>query len=232
MADHFVPYKIYLDNIKSILDFQEITAISISFSEKLLEKYPKEQLEKIELGKIKANELNYCAADRIHNPIMIKAWLTFDEYAKHVSLPLEEITKAAVNGELGEIKIHPKTGKQVIYWAEKDANNDNNPEPGGYAFKNSITIKAAIEISEDTKSDIDKLQQLLISIGHSKNANSELSKNIEENLCKSILVLHWTAFENFLRQTIQELYRLHPELLARNKQESPLFHMMKFTISH
>jgi hypothetical protein len=218
MPTSFAPYKIYQENIKSISDFQEITAMSISFAEKLFEKYPKEQLEKIDHGVLKNNQLSYCAADRTNNPIMVKAWLTVDEYAKHVSLPVEEIIAAVANGELGEIKIHPKTGKEVIYWAEKDEDNDKKPEPGSYAFKNSITVTAAIEVSEDTKSDIDKLQQLLISIGHSRGADAELSKSIEENLCKSILILHWTAFENFLRQTIQELYRLHPELLTRNKQ--------------
>lgn len=219
MATQFGPYKIYKENIASISDFQEVTGIAIAFAEKLFEKYPQKELEQIDHGIQDKSQLSYCAADTANNPVMVKAWLSFEDYSQKVGLPVEQIILAASKGELGEVKQHPKSGKDVIYWFKEDANvNDDIPDPGKYAFTNTVTLTAAVEISDDTKSNIDKLQQLLLSIGHSRGANADLSKNIEENLCKSILVLHWTSFENFLRQTIQELYHMHPELLVKNKQ--------------
>lgn len=94
------------------------------------------------------------------------------------------------------------------------------PSPGKVKFRPtfSITAKTSIGIDTDDLQDFDKTQQKLVSLAHNVGEVEELGTKAETMLFQSSFLLQWTAFEVFLRETIHDLYRKHPEKLAKGQK--------------
>jgi hypothetical protein len=215
----FQPYVNYRENQEYIDDFLRLTGLSYGITLQLLFKTPKEKLPSLNLLKKQFNkEVSYSMADvSVENVEMACGWITYSEYAEKAKIDEKEIENRASKGEFGKIKQHPKTGLDVIIWPPEmqEKPDEELPEPGKYRM--TVTSKheaiASIPLDVENLEDFENIQSIFLALAHSLGAQDTVTKNAEETLYKSCYLLQWIIFEVFLRGTLRELYRRHPETL-------------------
>jgi hypothetical protein len=214
----FKPYIIYCKNQKNISDFGELTSISYSMAQQLLFKFPTDKLPKINLPKPKVSKLSFCPADiKYASTKLAHGWLTFSEYAKKCNLKTETVKKEAMAKKLGPVLTDPKSGKSIIIWPPEMQSKPLTelPKPGKKLFKVKyigLAIGPDTLDSKDLK-NFEKIQKSYIASAHAIGKTKNISKKANESLNKNNFLSQWIIFEVFLRSTIQELIKLHPNHL-------------------
>lgn len=217
------PYVHYCNTVKYIDDFVQISELSYGITKQLMKRHNKDSLGDVELPKPKNKELSFCMADvKLKSNRPICGWLTLQKYAEKTELGISEVTKLAESGKLGPTCRHPKTDALLVIWPPQYQSKTESelPSPGKVKFRPtfSITAKTSIGIDTDDLQDFDKTQQKLVSLAHNVGEVEELGTKAETMLFQSSFLLQWTAFEVFLRETIHDLYRKHPEKLAKGQK--------------
>lgn len=220
----FDPYQNYLRSKSDIDNFEKLTLLSYGIAQQLLFKHPKEILPPLSLPKPSKDNLSMSMGDQdLIETKMTEGWLTFEEYTQKCDITLEEVEKQARSGALGQILIHPGTNKEVIIWPSdlKEKPLSDLPSPGTYRYATVVKVKAEMPINIDPidLTNFEKIQQNYLNLAHALGKQSEIAERSEEMLYKSCLLLQWTIFEVFLKSTVGELIRKHPQSIIKNKSK-------------
>lgn len=215
----FCPYEIYRSNIKKISNFKQFSSLSFGIAQQLLYYYPKETLPKYKISKKQIEEASYTPADTtVENVEEQCKWVTLYEYADLSGKSLDEINQEVNSGKLGPIQNDPNSGEQLVIYPEQFQSYtlDQLPEVGKKIYQ--VKLKKQFLVSEEIdpidNSYFQKNQNKFLKLAHSIGEPKEVSKKADEMLYRSCLILHWSAFEVFLRSTIHELFRRHPTVIA------------------
>jgi hypothetical protein len=220
---NFNPYLIYLENLKYIEDFSNLSTLAYGLTYQLLIKKPKSELQKITLPEVAKQDISFSMADQEVDKVEITCtWLTFEDYAEKCQDEIDSIQKRAINGELGLVNQDPKTGKDMLIWPPEMNSRPLSelPELGKSKFTVSIKtkIEAHVPFDLEIEEDFEKLQNTFLTLAHSVGKLDEVHDNTEAMLFRSCFLLKWTIFEVFLRSTIHELFRKHPNKLGNTNR--------------
>lgn len=223
MKIDFNPYSIYLKNLKQIDEFSDLTNLSYGLAQQLLFKYPSTKLDPIILEKEDLKIASYSMADiLLAEPKQICTWISFEEYARKSGKSIEIIESLALDGQLGIVQKHPKHGHNILIWPPefKDKKMEDLPKPGQSKYKVQFQVDSRVSLDLDTEdtNNFDNIRNKFLYLAHSIGNSNEVTARANELLCKSSLILHWTAFEVYLKSTIYELFRLNPSILMNNKE--------------
>lgn len=223
MDTTFTPYRIYRINIQQIIDFEQITKLSYGIAQQLLFRYPQETLSNLKLPKPQINQLSYTPADLTVTGVEEKCrWVNLDEYADFSGKTLDEIQKQVDANQLGPIEKHPESGETLIIYPEAfhALPRAQLPEIGKKKYCVSLKTKATVSIEFDAldTTNFEATQQQFLHLAHAVGKPTEVGERAEEMLYRSCLILYWTAFEVFIRSTVHELFRQHPEVIASGKR--------------
>ena len=98
-------YSFFCEEINKIQHFRNITQLSYCLTVKMLEDSSSESLKQIRnqlKPHMERKKHSYCAADReIKDIHLICEWITAEEYAKRLELPISKVEQMANNHELG-----------------------------------------------------------------------------------------------------------------------------------
>jgi hypothetical protein len=150
---------------------------------------------------------------------VVAGWLTFEEYAKRVNVSREDIEQQAITGSLGKVETHPKTHKEVILWPPELRRKPASkwPKVGTYQVRVDFGVlaEAEIEVDVEDRQNFARNQKHLLKLVNEVGDAVELTKQAESMLFTSAFLHLWISFETFLKDTIHEMLRRHPEKLAR-----------------
>lgn len=226
----FHPYVLYRRNSEKISDFYQLTDISYDLTQQLLFKHPKDELPKIKLPKINRNDLSYhMGCLKTESVELICEWLSLSKYAEKANIPLNILQKEIKTGKYGKIVSDPVTGEEHIIWPPEKQSNDFPflPELGKKKFSVKVSItakaKAPIDLDPEDTSNFEGIQKQYLALAHAVGKPEEITKCSSELMNHSCFLLQWTIFEVFLKTTIQELIKQHPEkIVDRNKSGKPV----------
>jgi len=223
--ESFIPYKNFVDTTEYIENFHLISGYSYAITKQLMLKHNKNSLTNFDAPTFSHKDVSYCIADvKPSKPEFICGWITCAEYAERENINLEEVELQASNGFLGPVEICKKTSKQLIIWPKEYQYMEivNLPTPGKHHFRahTSISAKASTDIGERDISNFDETQQQLLSLIYKHGEAPEIQSKAETMLFQSCFLLYWTAFEVFVKETIHDLFRQHPEKLTKGVKGS------------
>jgi hypothetical protein len=215
----FEPYRIYMENQKYINNFSELTNLAYGLTLQLLFKYPRDKLPKIRLPRPERNELSYSMAEGEAFSLELECrWLTFSQYADKCNLDLEDVEREAADGRLGPVLKPPNREVDVIIWPPRMQTKPLSelPKPGVAQVR--VTFQARVPFELDLEDDFDQVQNIFLTLAHSRGEPEAVVKRAAEILYRSCFILQWTIFEVFVRHTVQELIRRHPSKLAAGRR--------------
>lgn len=216
---NFEPYITFLENTERIEEFTDLSALSYGLAQQLLFKHKKSSLKGVEIPDPGRDEISFSMGECRIRSIEVKfGWLTLPDYAEQCCLPLVDVERAAKAGKLGPVLKHPKDGNDIVIWPpEKQSDaSDKLPEPG--MKKVHIVLTADLHTlptldPADAKRH-EAIQRQYLSLAHSLGTPREVGVRAKEMLNRSGFLLHWTAFEIFMRTTVQHLMFKHPHKIA------------------
>jgi hypothetical protein len=188
-----------------------------------MKRHPKDALSAVEMPPLKKKELSFSMADVEVKSVGLKCtWLIIPAYSEKLGIAVEEVEKAASDGSLGPIAVHPETGNQLIIWPPEFQTYAiaDLPEPGKSKFKSEVSISAtaSVEVDEEQQENFEDTQKKLLALAHAVGETDDLGTKAETMLFQSSFLLQWTAFEVFVRETIHELYKRHPGKLCKGQK--------------
>ena len=131
------------------------------------------------------------------------------------------VTRAEA-GEFGQVSSHPSDGTPVILWPPKERRPEDfdAPKPGSYTLRATQSLTAAATFPDEFDlSDPEQLnsaRNLYLSLAHSLGKPDEVSARAEDMLYRSLFLLQWTSFESFLRETVETLLAIHPQVIVQS----------------
>jgi len=224
-AQEYPPYANYSETVRYVEDFVQISDLAYGITRQLMKKHSKDSLIDVEMPRPKKKELSFSMADiRVKNVEFVCGWLSFEAYAGKLGIDLTEVEALASAKKLGPIPKHPETNIDLVIWPEEFQSKElaELPEPGKSKFKPqfSITAKASVELDDEKEDSFEETQKRLLSLAHQVGETEELGTKAETMLYQSSLLLQWTAFEVYIRETIHDLFRRHPGKLAKGQKGS------------
>jgi hypothetical protein len=201
-----------LNEYKGIRDFYTLTsqtydlALASVKSNKIVPK-------KYEIPKdLDKSKISFTPADsEIEGLVLVRGWLTLEDYSALSGLSVDEIREKEENGEL--TAIGELDGKKVIFWPPEEHGGENlmpvNSERE-YAIKYKRTGRITVDIGDNVEDMISYLGPV-----------DSLEKNTSE--AKSVLnretfLLFWTTFEQYVKSLTFTLFNLFPEQVLKNKK--------------
>lgn len=216
---NFEPYLTYLENTERIEEFTNLTALSYGLAQQLLFRHKKSRLKGVEIPDPGHDEISFSMGECRIRSIEVKfGWLSLPEYAEQCRLPLADVEAAAKVGKLGPILKHPKDGNDIVIWPpeKQSAPSDKLPEPGMKTVHIVLTadLQTLPTLDPADANRYEAIQRQYLSLAHSLGAPREVGVRAKEMLNRSGFLLHWTAFEIFMRSTVQQLMFRHPHKIA------------------
>lgn len=223
MEIEFKPHKVYLINLQRLQDFETLSIISFGLSLQLLFKYPKEELKEFPSFGFEKSGSSYSRADIMVDDIEeICGWISIKEYADKIKIDFERVKEMAKKGDLGPIISNPNSGELKAIWPPeyKDKPIKELPEVDKKSFnvKLSRTESRSYELDIGNLENFEDIQRSFLGLAHSVGEPDEASTKACEMLFQSCLILQWTAFESYIRSTVDELFTYHPEALAKGER--------------
>jgi hypothetical protein len=219
----FRPYATYRANETRLHEFVVLTSISYQLAQQLLFAKGREQLPEVVVGEPNPKEWSYSMADVVAKPEVVVGWLRYWEYAEHAETTPEEVQRRAEAGELGPIKTHPSDGAPVILWPPPDQRDAEfeEPEPGRYkvavaSFTVSVAAESDHQFDLGDPSQFEEAQSYFLRLAHAMGEPSEVSSRAEAILFRAALLLQWTSFETFVRETVETLLAEHPSVIPES----------------
>ncbi|NOS68333.1 MAG: hypothetical protein HOP33_00165 [Verrucomicrobia bacterium] len=219
----FPPYQSFKRNLKQIDEFSELSELAYGLTLQLLFRHPKEDLSKIHIPKPRREDLSFCMDDRKIESIDVSCeWITLDDYANRTGTENSLVGDLAAKGMLGPVQQHPTSGKQIVIWPKEKQVLPlaELPQVGKKTFsvKVSLTAQAPLNMDVEDMSQFENVQKSFLHLAHSMGKPDEVGDRSKEMLHRSCFLLRWTVFEVFLRTTIHEMFRRHPEKLGKLKR--------------
>ncbi len=218
----FQPYINFETYLSQINDFSELTNLSYIITMQQLFAHPSNSLPELVIPKAD-KKMSYCPADREIDKIKLTCeWISLPEYAMRQQVPLDEIEKKVEGGQLGPTVQNENNITMVIWPPEYQKKKlEQLPHCGKKSFQVSFRIKGQvsdeIEVS-DKNVKIEETQTRFLQLAHALGDVESIAKRASEMLNRVVFLLEWGAFEVFLRDTFNELIRLHPHKLASGKR--------------
>jgi len=216
----FPPYVAYRTNSKQISEFVELTGLSYGVAQQLLFHRPKEEVKKLlKPRQFKLEELSFSMADQaVERVELSQGWIPLSEYAEKTGLNIEDVQQSAARGSLGPVTKHPATDVDLVIWPPERQSEDTStlPEPGKRRYTVTLRTDASVphELDPENLDAFEATQTQFLALAHALGNPKEVASRAEAMLFRSALLLEWTAFEIYLRTTIHELLRRHPEKIA------------------
>ena len=205
--ESYLRYKIALEEVDALVD---LTEIAYGLSGHLLFAHPSDTLPDslFELTPDAIKTSSFSEADIT----VSAAWLPFRLYAQMVGLSESAVASAAANGELGEV--HEQNGVPVVLWPEEARHlpPDDQPSPFRATASIQLTVNRPNLDDKDT-SQFEATQAEYLRLAHAIGDPDGVMDRSSSMLYRVGLLLQWTAFEVFVRQTTKLLLRTHPEKL-------------------
>jgi hypothetical protein len=210
---------------RGIDQFVELTTVSYRLAQQLLFETPKENLPTSDTREPEPEKWSYSEADARPHLEVTAGWLRYDEMAQHLNIEAPEAERRANAGEFGTIRKHPSDDADVVLWPlESDRPPDfEELEPGYYtvALTHYTVAAAAPEPSFDL-TDPEQLESArthYLALAHSQGDPSVITEKSLSVVYRSGLLLYWTAFEAFIRRTVEDLITKHPGALVASAGE-------------
>lgn len=218
MSVDFKPFSRYQELITEIGEFRQLSKVSYGIALQLLFRHDGD------LGVPPVEDLDYAESsrnifsmgDREATKVTLEyGWVPLDEYADREDRELTEVRQAAESGELGAVASHPESGKPLVIWPPKkqSLSDDQLPDPpqGKYKVAVETNLSQGLELDLTDEERSESIQRLFLSLANSLGDPAEVAGRAGNMLYRSCFLLHWVAFEAFLRDTVHELYRRHPK---------------------
>lgn len=220
LEDGFMPYAAYMRNYRSINRFTQLTAVSYGLTWDMLKQNPETSLPPVEFDKNPSLKMSYGLADRSVESVTRKyGWVSLVEYSEKENLPVEAVISLAESGDLGRIELHPDTGEKIVIWPSQ---YKNDPEVGKLDIGGSVfeaKVVMPISLTQVMPEGAADLQMNLLQAAHIIGAGGESQSDATRVLFQSGILLQWTAFEVFLRDTVAHVFRQFPNKLGKMKRE-------------
>jgi len=215
----FFPYEKFRNHLKGIEEFESLSILSYGLTQQLLFKFPKKEVLAFSPPKPEKNQLSYGMGDvKAESAEMSCEWISLKECANRTGRSINEIINEASKGLIGPIQKHPETGEDIVVWPpeKRSIPPEQLPEPGKKTFKVKVSITAITTIGLDNENldNFEQIQKTYLRSAHSIGKPEEVTDRAKEMLYRSCFLLRWTIFEEFLRNSIHELFRIHPRKLA------------------
>jgi hypothetical protein len=219
----FPPYIAFRASMGQIHEFTELTELSYELTQQLLFKFPKSELPHVCPKRPPFEEVSFSLAGvEVVSIDRIYGWITVEDYALKVGADAEVIRGQAQRGTLGPTEQHPKTGEMLLIWPTNYQAQPKEELPiigqSMYKVKYTITARAPLETDPVDLSSFEDTQAKFLRLAHALGEPSKVTERAREILNRTTLLLCWTVFEIFLRETIQEMIRRHPIVLISGKR--------------
>jgi hypothetical protein len=210
-------------SLAQINEFALLTGLSYGLAQQLLFKFPRSELPQEIQKSFLTEERSFGMADiQATHAELVCGWLPIEEYATRVGADTAELVERARQGELGPTERHPDTGEMLVMWPPEyqSCPREELPAVGMNKYNVTGTDRPIRKISADLEdtSSFEATQAAFLQLAHALGAPAQVAERAKEVLNRATLLLHWTAFEVFLRSTVHEMIRRHPALLASGKR--------------
>jgi hypothetical protein len=218
----FAPYDSYRELVAQLDEFSSLTEYSYALAQQLLFKHPRDTVDLPTPESPGLKELSYGMGDQqVENVEMVCEWVSFEVYAERESLSSGQVEAAAEEGKLGPIRASD-TGCRLLLWPPRyhAADESEWPKVGMKKFHVTTIVTARGICKARDLADMDSfdsVQQEYLRLAHALGEPAQVAERATELLNRSAFLLEWIAFEVFLRSTVHELVRRHPENLASGK---------------
>lgn len=220
----FPPYNKFKKDIKLVENFEKLSILAYSLTLQLLFRHPKEELSEFVIPDLNDKEKwSYSPGDmQIKDIVLTSQWITLEEYSRRVEEDLDIIIQKASLGELGPQAEHPDTREKIVIWPPgySKLSIDELPEPGVAEIQVNATVdpKQSFNFKVEDLDQFDTVQKTILRLAHSVGNPNEANDRAREILYRVCLLLRWTIFEIFLRNTIHELFRRHPNIIVSKRE--------------
>ena len=220
-AHEFIPYQRYVQSQRTIDEFETLTDLSYAVTQQLLFRHSSDELKHIRMPSPATDQLSFAACDREVTGVEVAAeWVSAAEYARRTNQTSEVVSELLLAGSLGATETHPETGETLALWpptAHSTQQSLPKPPMKTFVVKMKVTARAPLELGIGEAESFEQVQHQYLRLAHSLGEPDRVAQNARAMLFRSCLLLSWTAFEVYLRETLQELYRLNPNKLAAAK---------------
>ncbi|MGY2031324.1 hypothetical protein ACW9HR_38310 [Nocardia gipuzkoensis] len=220
LEDGFAPYANYMINYRSISRFTQLTGLSYALMWGLLEQNPEATLPPLNIAGDTHPEMSMGGADQVIKEVVEKfRWVSLEWYSKNEGVPLTTVAELAESGALGHIKVNPSSGESMIIWPPE---YQKDPAAGDLPVDRKrfeIRVERTVSYSQKMNLDDPNFQSNLLRAAHTVGPSEESYDHARRAAHQSGIILQWTAFEAFLRDTVADTLRRFPEKLADSKKE-------------
>jgi hypothetical protein len=223
--DAFPPFSTYDRSTNEIDTFVRFTENAYLLSWHLMELNPRDSLPKRPTPKPQdlLSNASYTPADTVVKDVeLVCEWVTYEEYCTREKLEIRMVAEAAERGEYGPIKRQPNTDEPIILWPPSSQQDPKaqDLEPDKKSFR--VTAERTMVVSDDLeigqKENAEAVQDTLLSLAHAYGPDETSRSRALKTLFSSGLLLQWTAFEEFLRDTVAYMLRKHPTKISDKKK--------------
>ncbi|MBD2122887.1 hypothetical protein [Trichocoleus sp. FACHB-262] len=224
----FEPYKLYYNNKKNLRDFYKLTELSYALDDCILKENSILNIPKGLLGDFLTKPVSYSMESSYRLEQEEEwGWFTLREYAEKFNKTLSAIEHEIQEELIQRVGFHPETEERYILYLGSLQNLhssllENIIPPVGEKKTSTLSshplqseiLKVAIEhynLTEETASQ--KIGYALLAYSYLINKQNCLTTFLMENLNQQCFLLNWTLFEDFIKKTIYELVRRHPEVI-------------------
>jgi hypothetical protein len=222
-ATDFLPYAAYRAADEELTRFFELTHLAYGLSQQLLFRTDAAELEEAVEQPPGLDDLSFGEQSmRSRNVELVCEWIDLAEYAERSGRPVEEVEGAGDRGELGPVE-DPQAETPRFIWPADLSSNDRSELPSvgkkSYQVTMDVTAFAASpEVDHRDASRFEETQQQYLRLAHALGEPEEVAERAQAMLTRSAILILWTNFEVFLRETIAEVIRRHPHLLAQGRR--------------
>ncbi|EJL7016589.1 hypothetical protein NMT49_003552 [Vibrio cholerae] len=217
-ALEFKPYSNYIELFDYIGDFVGISSLSYRITKRLLATHDENALSDVVLPKPEKEDLSFSMADVNVEGEFVCGWLRCKSYAEKINSDIDTVRVKAIEGAYGHIHNDVENEDILLIWPPEfqEVPLSELPPVGKAKFKQRVTLQAhaSVDLEIDVIDDFEAHQKRLLKLAHAVGDKDEVSSNAEVMLFQSAFLLHWTAFEVFIKETIHELFRRHPKKLT------------------
>lgn len=212
-AHDFQPYRQYADSEREAHDFVTLTRIAYGLAQQLLFANPRSALPPLPNLSLVGSKLSYCDADLE----LVCEWLTVDQYAHMERLDPASVQGRLNAGKLGHVRVDD-TGIERVIWPPNMAfaPEEELPRLGKKQFKLQVGIPFELDLKDSA--ELESTQAVFLRLAHAIGEPEQASKRADGMLLRSGILLQWTVFEVFLRETVIELMRRFPVKLASGRR--------------
>jgi hypothetical protein len=211
----FRPYREYEDSERRVHDFTQLTKVAYGLSQLLLFANPQSALPPLPLSTlpIQPAKASYCNADME----LVCEWVLLEEYARREGLDMNLVNQRVASGKLGPVKVDDD-GSNFVIWPPKTALRPESdlPELGKKKFAFEVSMPFGLDVEDSAHSENN--QRVFLHLAHSIGEPKQASARSEQMLFRSGYLLQWTVFEVFLRETVIDFMRRHPQKLGSGKR--------------